>query len=261
MRDPSEGVDRDGYIVTGVRRDRVAGVFVPVIDAAMAAVGTHGGRAVSLYVYGSVATGMARHPTSDVDLLIFGMDAEPADEIARGLTGDFADRCRSVELAVAQRADLDGDSDEAYGNRVFLRHYCAHLCGPPVHAGLPEFRADRRAARGFNGDLADHARRWRSAFEAGADPSELARRVARKSLLAVAGLVSVHDGTWTTDRRTAARRWSAVEPQWATPLATLEAWCESTTGADVDQVSHALDGVVEHLVETFATTIGLWDRR
>ncbi|MCM0638919.1 hypothetical protein [Cellulomonas wangsupingiae] len=37
-------------------------------------------------------------------------------------------------------------------------------------------------------------------------------RVARKTLLAVAGLVSVHDHTWTTDRSRAVRRWCEIEP-------------------------------------------------
>src|SRR5262245_49472332 len=147
MRDPREGVDRDGCIVTGVRRDRVPGVFAPVVDEAITAMAAEAGQAVSLYLYGSVATGMARSPTSDVDLLAVGMDADRAVDLSRRLSSDFADRCRSVELAAAQPSDLEGDSDEAYGNRVFLRHYCALLRGPSRHAGLPAYRADRRAAR------------------------------------------------------------------------------------------------------------------
>ena len=45
--------------------------------------------------------------------------------------------------------------------------------------------------------------------------------LARKSLLATAGLVSVHDRTWTTDRHSAARRWGQIEPVWATSLNEL----------------------------------------
>jgi hypothetical protein len=258
MRDPREGVDPLGYIVTGVRRDRIAGPFVAVIDAAIAAVES-ASRPSSLYVYGSVATGMARCPSSDVDLLVIGMDPDTADAIARRLSREFTERCRSVDIAVGQLEGLHGDTDSAYGNRAFLRHYCAHLCGPPAHAGLPAFLAGRQVARGFNGDLAEHARRWRSELEEGLDPANLARRIARKTLLAVSGLVSIHDATWTTDRLSAARRWSVLEPQWATALANLVRWSESSLLADVEEVRVSLDGVVTHVIDSFDATIGLWD--
>jgi hypothetical protein len=109
-----------------------------------------------------------------------------------------------------------------------------------------------------NGDLARHARRWRSELDDGFDPSILARRIARKTLFAVAGLVSIRDVTWTTDRRSAAQRWSAIEPQWATHLRKLLEWSESSVHADAVQVRASLDGVVAHL-ESFDATIGQWD--
>ena len=226
MRDPDEGVDPAGLIVTGVGSEHVPAPFGPVIDTATEAVATTGaGR--SLYLYGSVATGLAKTRTSDVDLLTFGMDTERAKALAQRLSQEFADRCRSVDIAVAQLPDLVGSGDAAYGNRVFLRHYCVHLCGPALHEGMPDFPADQRAARGFNGDIDLHARRWRSELQAGCVPAALGRRVARKSLLATAGLVSVHDHTWTTDRQSAAQRWSEIEPAWAASLTELSAWSES----------------------------------
>ncbi|MER7560383.1 hypothetical protein ABTZ46_25800 [Nocardioides sp. NPDC126508] len=42
----------------------------------------------------------------------------------------FAEVCRGVEIAAMTPDDYAGEGDEAYGNRVFLRHYCAHLAGP-----------------------------------------------------------------------------------------------------------------------------------
>jgi hypothetical protein len=258
VRDPDEGVDPAGFIVTGVGPGRIPPRFGPVIDAAIEAVGTTEA-GWSLYLYGSVATGTARSPTSDVDLLSFGMEATHAEAVAQRLSREFADVCRSVDIAVAQPADLVGTGDAVYGNRVFLRHYCVHLCGPQLHAGLPDFPADRRAARGLNGDIDVHARRWRSELEGGGDAAVLGRRLARKSLLATAGLVSVHDRTWTTDRQSAARRWSQIEPAWATSLTELMAWSESSHESTASAVEHALDGIVTHLVDAFRDLIGLWD--
>ena len=75
-----------------------------------------------------------------------------------------------------------GDTDAAYGNRVFLCHYCVHLSGVALRESLPDYQADIPAARGFNGDIAIHAEQWRLALDARGDRAELARRLARKSL-------------------------------------------------------------------------------
>lgn len=247
-----------GTIRTGVSRDRIPEAFRPVLELACEAVQSVDPGA-SLYVYGSVATGMARSPLSDVDLLPVGLPADAAADIGTVLSDRFADRCRGVELAAAQPGDFEGDSDAAYGGRVFLRHYCVHLAGPDPAAGLSEFPADARAARGFNGDIADHAERWRAELEAGADPAGLGRRLARKTLLAVTGLVSVHDATWTTDRVGAARRWAAIEPVFGDDIGRLLSWSGGTAEPHRHEVAAALDGVVAEVVRSFSASIGLWD--
>ncbi|GGU30564.1 hypothetical protein [Nocardioides albus] len=154
--------------------------------------------------------------------------------------------------------DYVGEADEAYGNRVFLRHYCLHLAGPDPSTELPDFPADARAARGFNGDIDRLLRRWRAALSRD-DASNLSRRVARKSLLAVAGLVSVHDGTWTTDRAAAAARWAEIDPSLAPGLARLVALCDGG-GASADETAELLasGGIAERIATRFATDIGLW---
>ncbi len=148
-------------------------------------------------------------------------------------------------------------TDAAYGDRVFLRHYCAVVAGPDPARDWPAFPADARAARGFNGDIAQHARRWRQVLDE--EPAgRLGRTLARKTLLATAGLVSVHDGTWTTDRATAAGRWGELQPQHAPALARLLSWCDGAPSATRAQMQEALDGVVDHVVDAFADRVGLW---
>ncbi|MEA2001234.1 MAG: nucleotidyltransferase domain-containing protein, partial [Actinomycetota bacterium] len=129
MGDPLEGVTSLGTIETGASRDRVSALFEPVLGAAVLAVRT-ADRDSSLYVYGSVATGMAQTGISDVDLLTVGLPSGDAVDVGRALSVRFSDLCRSVEVAVAQSSDFSGETDGAYGGRVFLRHYCVHLVGP-----------------------------------------------------------------------------------------------------------------------------------
>lgn len=257
MRDPLEGVSPIGTITTGVSRERIAVSFQPVLDAAVAAVqAAHD--AASLYVYGSVATGLAQPPNSDVDLLTIELLSTEARSIARELSQRFVGLCRAVAIAPAQRLDFSPDTDEGYGGRVFLKHYCLHLTGPDLHSDLPDFAADARAARGFNGDIAEHAERWRTELDEDGDPARVGLRLARKTLFAVTGLVSVHDDTWTTDRTTAAPRWAEVEPALADDLQMLLAWAGRRDAPDRASVRAALDGIVARVVAAFQNSIGLW---
>jgi uncharacterized protein len=243
-------------IVTGVDRSRVPAPFEPLLADAVALAGECG---ASLYVYGSLANGTVRPGLSDVDLLSVGLLDPPG--LGRILSARYPELCRGVEVSAATAADLAGDYDAAYGLRAFLRHYCVHLAGPDPSAAFPAFPADARAARGFNGDIALHCQRWRRALESGtAGEDLLGVRAARKTLLAVAGLVSIHDQTWMTDRARAARRWGEIEPDLAVPLRALLSWATAERRPSSEEVQLALagDGVVAAVVDRFASLIGLW---
>jgi uncharacterized protein len=256
VADPDEGVAADGTIRTGAHRDRVPAIFEPVLSDA---VGLAGGSGASLYVYGSVANGTARPGSSDVDLLSVGLPGGAI--LGQRLSARYADRCRGVEIAEATAADVGGDTDAAHGYRVFLRHYCVHLAGPDPSAALPAFPADARAARGFNGDIGQFLWRWRQDLESGTVAADLLGvRAARKTLLAVAGLVSVHGHTWTTSRSRAARRWGELEPGLAAQLDRLHSWSERESDPSGEEVERALadDGIVSAIVQRFSSLIGLW---
>jgi uncharacterized protein len=256
VADPDEGVAVDGTIQTGAHRGRVPEIFEPVLAEAVAFAG---GCGASLYVYGSVANGTARPGSSDVDLLSIGLPE--AGIVGQRLSARYADRCRSVEVVAATAPDFTGDTDAAYGYRVFLRHYCVHLTGPDPSTGLPAFPADARAARGFNGDLGQFFRRWRQDLNSGTVAADLLGvRAARKTLLAVAGMVSVHDHTWTTGRSRAVQRWSELEPGVAAQLSQLHSWAETQHHPAREDVERALadDGIVFAVVQRFASLIGLW---
>lgn len=256
--DPLEGVGDGGVIVTGARLAHLAPAFMPVIERAIERVaqvpGDH-----TLCVYGSVATGTARVGRSDVDLMTIGLDPALAARLGQDLSAEFAQLCRGVEVGAAQADDFAGPGDEAHGNRVFLRHYCVHLSGQDAARGLHDFAADQAAARGFNGDIGQCAMRWRQQALAEPPAPQLGRRVARKTLLAVAGLVSMHDAGWSTDRIRAAWRWGQIQPGWAPALNALVHWCDhQAPPPSRDEVQRGLDGVVAHVVQQFDSRIGLW---
>ena len=255
--DPFERIDVDGNIVTGARRSRIQKEFWPVLEHAIEYVARIEPGA-SVYVYGSVATGKSRIGRSDVDLVTIGVDAAAATHLASVLSVAHRGLCRGVEVGAGQLSDYEGSSDEAYGNRVFLRHYCVHLVGPDPASALPKYPADRAAARGFNGDIGLRAVQWRAELREPTSAS-LARGLARKTLFAVAGLVSMHDAVWTTDRVASAHRWGMIKTELADALATLASWgFSSSVQPSKAQVQMALDGVVTEVVAAFQERIGLW---
>lgn len=104
-----------------------------------------------------------------------------------------------------------------------------------------------------------HANRWRRELAGASETAVPARRIARKTLFAVAGLVSIHDNIWTTDRIKAAQRFGVIRPQLATSLDTLIAWGGGdATRPSRSDVQTVLDRVVAEVVEDFASRIGLW---
>ena len=255
--DPLEGVSVTGCITTGVSRGRVPVDFEPILAAALDVLGAVDER-VAVYLYGAVATGQAVVPESDVDLLTLDLASAVAADVGAVLSQRFFSTCRAVDVAAASTAVLEAGGDESYGLRVFLKHYCVHLAGPRRADPVGGYRPDRRAARGFNGDIALHAERWRAAIDGGEAPSDVGRRLARKTLLAVAGLVSMHDRIWTTDRTFAARRWAEIDPARAATLTQLASWTNSARAATRHDVLAALDDTVDPIVDEFARTIGLW---
>ncbi|MEL6889973.1 MAG: hypothetical protein AAFP84_00130 [Actinomycetota bacterium] len=256
MGDPREGLEPDGTIRTGASAERIADRYRALVASTIEAV-LAAAPAASVYAYGSVTTGQAESPRSDVDVLTIGLDPSIAREIALDASTRFSHLCRGVEIAAGAPGDFVGDTSESYGAQVFLHHYCIHLTGPDLDRAVTGFAGDRRAARGFNGDIGRHAERWRRSLGE-VDPGDLGRRIARKTLLACAGLVSVHDGTWTTDRRRSARRWSEIHPGLRAGLTQLLELADGAARPSRAEVTANLDDVVDVIAQQFADEIGLW---
>jgi hypothetical protein len=263
MRDPNEQLTPEGYIQTGARRDRIAMVFEPVIEAAIKQIERLDRElspsARSLYISGSVATGSAVVPASDVDLLTVGFLSQATKRISEELSTTFKSICRAVEVAASMQQDFEGDTDEAYGGRIFVKHYCLHLWGHKLSVPSTPYPGDKRAARALNGDIAACYQRWRG-IEQQQSAEQLGRSVARKSLLAVAGLISVHDHTWCTDRLTSALRWIQLHPRWQLDCNRLIAWSDGSAIASKHELDELLapSGLICAIVDQFRSSIGLW---
>ncbi|HEY6748276.1 MAG TPA: nucleotidyltransferase domain-containing protein [Mycobacteriales bacterium] len=233
-RDPAEGVDADGYLVTGADVARIPAVYRPVLDDCAATVtAAFGDRLDGLYLYGSVATGQARPPESDIDLLALWTSTMDNDEVAAVAT-ELSTRhralAREVALAQATRESMRLEADQA-----FLKHYCVPLTGRDIRPELPRFRPSRALADGFNDDLPALVHRLRSTVDEAPTPAArlaATRKAARRLLMAAATIESVSHSTWSTDRATGAALLARHHPQWTDVAARALDWSAGRGTAD-----------------------------
>ena len=259
MRDPDERAAADGTITTGVARSRVPQPFEPVLSTAVEAIAEAGCDA-SAFLYGSVATGRARHAQSDVDLLTVGLGPGRAAELGRELSSQFSGLCRGVEIAAASRTTWSARPTGRMGSGSSCVTTASISLAPTTLMACPGSSptTGRRAASTVTSPRT--AARWRDALAAWDEPWRLGRRLARKTLLAVAGLVSILDATWTTDRALAAHRWAEIEPELGPALHALLAWSDGLVLPGRQAVQHMLDNTTPRITAAFARTIGLWPR-
>lgn len=233
-RDPAEGVDADGYIVTGADVAHIPPVYRPVLDDCVATMtAAFGDRLDGLYLYGSIATGQARPPDSDVDLLaLWGstVDGDEVAAVATALSTRHSGSVREVGLAQATPESVRLPADQA-----FLKHYCVPLSGRDVRPELPRFRPSRALADGFNDDLPAVVHRLRSTVDGAPDPTArliATRKAARRLLLAAATIESVSHATWSTDRGTGAALLARHHPQWTDVAGRALDWSAGRGNAD-----------------------------
>ena len=244
-RDPAEGVDTGGYLVTGASVARIPAVYRPVLaDCVRALVELAGDRLDGLYLYGSVATGQARPPGSDLDLL--ALWTAPVDGVG-AVAAALSARHRAVvrEVGLVEAVGLPTVAD-----RCFLKHYCVPLHGRDRRPELPRCRPDRALADGFNDDLPTVVRGLRAAVDAARTEAELAaagRRTARRLLLAVATIESVSHAVWSTDRGAALL--AEHHPQWTVTARRALDWVAGAgtpTRAEVEELLALGDWLTRH---------------
>jgi hypothetical protein len=220
-RDPAEGVDADGYLVTGASAEAIPTVYEPVIADCVATLTAFAGLD-GLYLYGSVATGQARPPDSDLDLLALWTSTADVSGVVAELSTRHSAVVREVGLA---EATVDSLADEA--DRCFLKHYCLPLAGRDRRPALPRCRPSRALADGFNDDLTAVVARLRSAVDNAPTPAArlaAVRNAARRLLLATATIESVSHATWSTDRGTGAALLARHHPEWTDVAARALGW-------------------------------------
>lgn len=250
--DPNEGVGPDNLITTGVHAGRIPATYKTVITRVVSRLASLDDDILAIYLYGSVATGMATPPTSDLDLLavLSKGRAEPmVRDIATELSEQHRDLVREVAIGTVLISDIWTDSVNGLGNRCFLKHYCVHLYGLDICQDVEPCRATAEVAWAFNHDIGEAVTSARTRLSNTTSPSqvsEISKAIARRVTLAATSLVSIADKTWTTDRETAARSIAKLYPGRGPSAETALRWCVAPSG-NTDEVREFVDGFASWL--------------
>lgn len=231
--DPDEGIAPDGTITTGARRDRIAATYEPVLlDAVHRLEELLAGNLVAVYVYGSVATGRAEVPRSDIDLTAVvrdDPDLERLDHLNEALTTEYHAVAREVTVGLVTQHEVNATSDAGHAWRCFLKHYGVLLSGDDVAADFPRCQPTRRLALGFAGDFKRTVEAQLATARtatAAAERDDALARAARRLLLAAAPLTSVLEGDWSTDR---ARATELIEERYPQQAASAQELLQAVT--------------------------------
>ena len=214
---------------------------------------------VATYLYGSVATGRASPPESDLDLLVVTLDATASDDIdacAASLTTQFSGLVHDVGIAHVTLDGLFADNVDALGNRCFIKHYCVPVQGDDLRSRLPSCRPSPTIAWAFNHNVADAIDRARQRLDGATtsdDVKAVCRAAARKVLLAAASLTSAITSTWTTERARAAAFVAHAYPEWAHDATVGLEWTRTPTD-DAIAVRRFLDGFATWVAEQLQIT-------
>lgn len=230
--DPREGLDSEGYIVTGAAAANIRAPYDVILAAAVQALGDE---VLGLYVYGSVATGQARPPESDVDLY-----AVVASELARqrcvsvskALSRQYQHLVRDVGISAVLDAELQADDDQGRAERCFVKHYCVNIAGADLRPSFSRCRPTPALAREFIGDL--DVIRFRTTGGAG--------RIGRRLLRSAAVLYSIVDGCWTTDCARGAAMITDHHPSVGADAALALTWVHGKA-AEPQDVARVVDTV------------------
>lgn len=235
--DPREGLDSEGYILTGAAAANLREPYDVVLAEAVQALGD---AVLGLYVYGSVATGQAQPPESDVDLYAV-VTSEYARQrcmsVSKSLSTAHKDLVRDVGVSAVLDHELHADDDRGWAERCFVKHYCVNIAGADLRALFPRCRPTPALAREFIGDLDSALANFRTTRVAG--------RVSRRLMRSAAVLYSIVDGGWTTDGARGAAMITDHHPSVGADAALALTWARLPTDRVVDasEVGRVLDTV------------------
>ena len=240
-------VDRNGELSTVENRPFQA-AFRPVLEAVSSQLTDAAPSPLhSLYVYGSVAAGVARPGISDLDLCLV-LKAPPT--VAERADFERIRRAIEAEHPVVSKIDFDiGSIEDVFAPdtrlawQVWLKHYCRCLVGADLRDALPLFQPSRAVAVALNGDFAQVLERYlgRIAEEPAPERARpVIRAAARKLIRSTNILRHPSDTDWPETLEDHVRKFRARFPEQGREILYLLEQATTPDALDPDRVADRL---------------------
>jgi len=174
----------------------------------------------SIYLYGSVGTGKARSPSSDLDLLVV-LHTKPSpgtksdiSMLEAILSKKYQKLFREVGITITYKS-LCVKSKESYGWRFFLTVLCDRMYGPKLYTTEMKFFPSKKLARNLHGDIRTNieaaSKKIRNADPV---PARLQSRSIMKKIIRTGfSIVMEQENLWTVDLKEMASLFSKHYPE------------------------------------------------
>jgi uncharacterized protein len=263
------GLDQDGFIAREGSIALVPQAFIPVVEAAKAAILSAFGpeRLHSGYLYGSIPRGTAVPGTSDLDVLL-ALHDEPASadrataSRMENMLGARFPQINGAGIILASTATLLSDI-ERHDLGWFVACLCTPLIGEDLAAQLPRYRPTSLLARETNGNLEDLIPRWREQLGEArtvASRHAFSRQVARCLVRTGFTLVMPRWGGWTSDLGESAAVFGRYYPARRDQMKVAAAVAQTPT-ADSSVLSMLINDLGPWLASEYITVHGRKTRR
>lgn len=194
------------YIKKEVALKKISAKYKPIVKDVKSELLKFSDKIYSIYLYGSVATGKAKSPTSDLDLVVV-LKTKPTPklktqlkELENSLSQKYIKIFREVGFAITYKNEVLRGK-EAFGWRFFLTILSVKIFGDNLFQKVMKFSPTKKLARNLHSDvdknIKDAIKKIKSA---NSEEAKLQIKSIMKKIIRTAFSIIMEDENyWTTD--------------------------------------------------------------
>ncbi len=222
------------YIKKEVASKKIAQKYRPIVSDVKKSLLNFAPKIHSIYLYGSVATGKAKSPASDLDILIvlkrkvskqLTIDLK---EVERTLSLKYAHVLREVGFSLTNVNEVKRGK-ETYAWKFFISTLCLLIQGKAVLEEKYKFKPTKKLARSLYRDLKQDLSRSRKEIASAKNTAKPTKHI-MKALLRVSFFTIMEEANnWTTDLRQMAAIFLEYHPEKRPEISAIQKLIETPT--------------------------------
>ena len=208
MNNLRSGLDANGFIVKEVSLHKIKQPFVEPLNRSMDEILSNFKDQVhSIYVYGSVATGEAESPASDLDILVILQSKattllqKKCEALQGELSEFYKSKFREVGIAVTYKDEvLTGK--QTFGWAFFVQILCERIHGNTLYRAQGNYKPTKELAKQLHGDLAEVLKDYAQQIKAEPDTEKnnlYCKSAVKKLIRAAFCMLMQEENAWSTN--------------------------------------------------------------